>query len=174
MIYIVRHGQTDWNKEGRYQGRIDVDLNSEGIGQAIKLRCKLADIKFDKVFSSPLKRAYKTAQIICDNDIITDYRLIERCNGKLEGKLKNEIKEKIDFNDPFNTVMGIESIIDFRNRIKSFLDDIVKKYKGENILIVTHAGVGIYIKCYFEGEPKDGNYNGYKLKNCEVLKYENN
>ena len=174
MIYIVRHGKTDWNKEGRYQGRIDVDLNSEGVSQAIKLRCKLADIKFDKVFSSPLKRAYKTAQIICDNDIITDYRLIERCNGKLEGKLKNEIKEKIDFNDPFNTVMGIESIIDFRNRIKSFLDDIVKKYKGENILIVTHAGVGIYIKCYFEGEPKDGNYSCYKLKNCEVLKYENN
>lgn len=120
MIYIVRHVQTDWNKEGRYQGRIDVDLNSEGVSQAIKIRDKLADIKFDKVFSSPLKRAYKTARIICDNDIITDYRLIERCNGKLEGKLKNEIKEKIDFNDPFNTVMGIESIIDFRNRIKSF------------------------------------------------------
>ena len=147
MIYIVRHGKTDWNKEGRYQGRIDVVLNSEGISQAIKRRCKIADIKFDKVFSSPSKRAYKTAQIICDNDIITDYRLIKRCNGKLEVKLKNEIKLKIDFNDPFNIVMGIDSIIDFRNRIKLFLDDlddIVKKYK-----------------CY-------------KLKNCEVLKYENN
>ena len=49
MIYIVRHGQTDWNKEGRYQGRIDVELNSEGVGQDEKIRDKLADIKIYKV-----------------------------------------------------------------------------------------------------------------------------
>lgn len=174
MIYIVRHGQTDWNVEGRYQGRMDVELNEKGIDQAQKTHEKLANIKFDKVFSSPLKRAYKTAQIICDNDIVTDERIIERCNGELEGKLKTEIKEEIDFNDPFNTKMGIESITDFRDRIKGFLDDIVNNYKGKDILVVTHAGVSIYIKCYFEGEPKDGNYNNYKLKNCEFLEYENN
>ena len=50
MSYIVRHGKTDWNKEGRYQGRIDVELNREGVGQAEKIHDKLADIKFDKVF----------------------------------------------------------------------------------------------------------------------------
>lgn len=174
MIYIVRHGQTNWNKEGRYQGRMDVELNGKGIDQARKTREKLAGIKYDKVFSSPLKRAYKTAQIICDNEIITDERIIERCNGELEGKLKTEVKEEIDFNDPFNTKMGIEPITDFRGRIKDFLDDIVNNYQNKNILVVTHAGVSIYIKCYFEGEPKDGNYNNYKLKNCEFLEYENN
>lgn len=173
MIYIVRHGQTDWNVEGRYQGRKDVELNSKGIEQAKKTAEKLSGIKFDKVFSSPLKRAFQTAEIITEEDIIPDERLFERCNGELEGKLKTEVTEDIDFNDPHNTKFGIESITDFRNRIKDFLDDITKNYKGQNILVVTHAGVSIYIRCYFEGEPKDGNYNNYKLKNCEYLEYEN-
>ena len=174
MIYIVRHGQTDWNVEGRYAGRVDVKLNSKGIEQAKITAEKLSGIKFDKVFSSPLKRAIQTAEIICNGKINTDERIIERCNGELEGKLKTEIIEKIDFNDPDNIKYGIEPITDFRNRINEFLDDITKKYVGKNVLVVTHAGVGIYIKCYFEGEPKDGNYSSYKLKNCEFLMYENN
>lgn len=171
MIYIVRHGQTDWNVEGRNQGRIDVELNQKGIEQALKMKDKLKDIKFDKVFSSPLKRAYKTAQIITSNEIIVDNRIIERCNGKLEGKLKNEINVDIDFNDPHERRMGIENIIDFRNRINDFLEEILKKYKGKNVLVVTHAGVSIYVRCFFEGEPSDSNYNALKLNNCEVLEY---
>ena len=174
MIYIVRHGQTDWNVEGRYGGRVDVKLNSKGKKKKKITAEKLSGIKFDKVFSSPLKRAIQTAEIICNGKINTDERIIERCNGELEGKLKTEIIEKIDFNDPDNIKYGIEPITDFRNRINEFLDDITKKYVGKNVLVVTHAGVGIYIKCYFEGEPKDGNYSSYKLKNCEFLMYENN
>ncbi len=100
MIYIVRHGQTDWNVEGIYQGRIDIPLNKTGIEQAKRTREKLRGIKFDKVFSSPLKRAFETAQIICDNPIIKDDRIIERCNGELEGKQKSEYKGTVDFNDP--------------------------------------------------------------------------
>ncbi len=173
MIYIVRHGQTDWNIEGRYQGRIDIELNEKGIEQAYKIHDELKNIKFDLVFSSPLKRAYKTAKIICNNNIIKDERLIERCNGELEGKLKSEVEEIIDFNDPNENKMGIENINDFRYRIKNFFEDITSNYKGKNILVVTHAGVSIYAKCFFEGEPLDSNYNNYKLKNCEYLEYNN-
>ena len=173
MIYIVRHGQTDWNVERRYQGRLDVELNDKGFEQAQKIQEKLSDVKFDKVFSSPLKRALKTAQIITSNEIITDERIIERCNGELEGKLKSEIEVEIDFNDPNETRMGVENINDFRKRIKEFFEEISKKYKGKNILVVTHAGVSIYARCFFEGEPVDGNYNNLKLKNCEVLEYDN-
>ena len=172
MIYIVRHGQTDWSLEGRYAGRKDVKLNIKGIQQAKKIYNELKNIKFDKVFSSPLKRAYKTAQIICDNEIITDERLIERCNGELEGKLKEECLLNIDFNG-INIGLGIESIISFRKRIYDFFDEITEKYKGKNILIVTHAGVRIYARCDFEGDPLDGDYSKYKIKNCEVIKYEN-
>lgn len=173
MIYIVRHGQTDWNVEGRYAGRIDVELNEKGIKQAETIHDLMKNIKFDYVFSSPLKRAYKTAQIICDNDIIMDDRIIERSNGELEGKLKTEINVEINFNDPNEKRMNIENINDFRDRIKNFFEDITTKYKGKNILVVTHAGVSIYAKCFFEGDPSDGDYSSYKLKNCEYLEYNN-
>ena len=173
MIYIVRHGQTNYNVEGRYGGRIDVLLNEKGISQANELKKILKDIKFDVVISSPLRRAYQTAKIICDNDIITDKRIIERDNGELEGKLKSEIDEFPDFNDPNETRYNIENIVDFRNRIYDFFSEIKEKYRGKNILIVTHAGIGIYARCFFEGEPSDGNYMNYKLNNCEVLEYEN-
>ena len=173
MIYIVRHGQTDWNLEGRYQGRLDVELNEKGIKQAEKIHEELKDIKFDIVFSSPLKRAYKTAQIITNEPIIKDERIIERCNGELEGKLKTETVDFVDFTDPNECRLGIEKLTDFRDRITNFFDDITNNYKGKNVLVVTHAGVSIYTKCYFEGEPKDGDYSKYKLKNCDVLKYEN-
>lgn len=173
MIYIVRHGQTDWNFLGRYGGRIDVELNDKGIHQAKEIHEKLKNIKFDIVISSPLIRALKTAQIITSNEIITDERIIERCNGELEGKLKTEIKEKINFNDPNEKRYNIENIIDFRKRINSFFEEITRTYKGKNVLVVTHAGVGIYARCFFEGEPKSGNYLDYKLNNCEILQYNN-
>ena len=171
MIYIIRHGQTDWNVEGRYAGRIDIPLNGKGIEQANIIKKKLKYIKFDKVFSSPLIRAYETAKIICDNDIIKDDRLIERSNGDLEGKLKTEIEDDIDFNNPDENKYNIESIIEFRKRIKSFFDELTRSYKNKNILIITHAGVGIYARCYFEGEPDNNDYSKYKMKNCEIIKY---
>ena len=173
MIYIVRHGQTDWNKVGKIQGHTDIELNDLGEKQALSIKEKLKDVKFDKVFSSPLKRAFKTAQIIYDGEIVTDNRLKERYNGELEGKTKSEIKAFPDFNDPDETSYGIESLNNFRNRVKDFIEEILTKYKNKNILIVTHAGVCIYARCYFEGEPKDNRYENYKLKNCEVLTYEN-
>ncbi len=173
MIYFVRHGQTDWNKIGRIQGHIDMELNNLGIEQALIVKEKLKGVKFDKVFSSPLKRAFKTAQLIYDGEIVADNRLIERYNGELEGKLNSEIKVWPNFNDPEETLYGIESLNSFRNRIKDFIDEIVTKYKNKNVLVVTHAGFCIYARCYFEGEPKDNNYENYKLKNCEVLAYKN-
>ena len=172
MIYIVRHGQTDWNIEGRYQGTIDIELNENGINQAKQICEELKNIKFDKIFSSPLKRALQTARIISSGDIIIDNRLIERSNGYLEGKLKSECNIDIDFNNPNENRLNIENILDFRKRIKDSFDDITKNYQDENILVVTHAGVGIYARCYFEGEPLDGDYSKYKLKNGEVLKYD--
>ena len=59
---------------------------------------------------------------------------------------------------------------DFRGRITEFFDKLEEKYVGKNILVVTHAGVSIYVRCYFEGESKNGNYNNYKLK---IVKYLN-
>ena len=127
MIYVVRHGQTDWNLEGRFQGRIDIPLNEKGKSQAKKTKEKLEGIKFDKVFSSPLKRALETAKIITDEPIDIDDRIIERCNGQLEGKLKTECENMVDFTDENEVKLGIESLPDFRGRITSFFDELCEK-----------------------------------------------
>ena len=173
MIYIVRHGQTKYNVEGRYGGRIDIPLNNNGIKSAKELRDKFKNVKFDYVICSPLIRTQQTAKIITNKSLILDERLIERDNGELEGKLKSEIQELPDFNDPNENKYNIESITNFRNRIEDFFCEIDEKYKGKNVLIVTHAGVGIYARCHYEGEPQNGDYLIYKMKNCAVLEYEN-
>ncbi len=168
MIYLVRHGQTDWNSEGKNQGQTDIELNPEGIIQAEILKKELKDIDFDIVFSSPLKRALKTAQIIHQGSIITDNRLMERCNGELEGKYKEY--QVVDFTDPKETRFNIEALPIFRKRIVDFWDDVLKNHGDKNVLVVTHAGVGIYSQCYFKGEPQNGDYKQYVMKNCDIIK----
>ena len=170
MIYIVRHGQTNWNTEGKYQGQTDIELNIEGVIQAEILCKELKDIDFDIVYSSPLKRAYQTAQIIYQGSIVTDTRLMERFNGKLEGKYKKLYI--VDFNDPSETRFNIESLAAFRKRIVSFWDDLIKTHGNRNVLVVTHGGVGIYSQCYFKGEPQNNDYNQYMMKNCDIIQIE--
>ncbi len=174
MIYIVRHGQTDWNVKGIMQGRTDIPLNEVGINQALETKEKLKDINFDKVFSSPLKRAYETAKIITNKDIIIDERLIERGNGLLEGKSKNEFPKDLDFNnDKQCTKYEIELLENIHNRIQNFFSYLEENYKNKNILIVTHAGTILNIRCILEGEPEDGDISKYKVNNCEVIIYNN-
>jgi len=171
MIYLVRHGQTDWNLQGINQGRKDIELNKTGIEQAETLANKLKNVKFDAVLSSPLKRTIKTAQIICQDNIIIDDRLIERSNGELEGR-KNT-KDIIDFTDPKDVRYGIEPLPEFRKRIKDFWDEVLKKYVNKNVLIVTHAGVTMYSQAYLKGEFGYADYTSYKLENGEVLEIPN-
>lgn len=172
MIYLVRHGQTDWNLEGRNQGQTDIELNETGIQQAKDIAIQLLGIKFDACFSSPLKRALKTCQIIYPGKIIIDERLKERCNGELEGKINP--KGIVDFNDPNETRYGIEPLPFFKDRLKQFWDFILKDYQNKNVLIVTHAGVGIWTQVYFNGEPENGNYEQYKISNGTIQQFKDN
>ena len=171
MIYFVRHGQTAWNVLKIYQGHKDIELDETGLQQAYEMKEKLAGITFDIVFSSPLKRAFKTAQIIYDGKIITDDRLKERCCGDMEGQYTSQIK--IDFADPNDTRFNVEPLLLFRKRINAFWDDVLRLYPNKNVLVVAHAGIGIYSQCYFKGEPKDGDYSTYYIQNCEVLTFDN-
>ena len=173
MIYIVRHGQTNYNLEGKITGRRDISLNKQGVKEALIVKDKLKNIYFDYVFVSPLKRTIETARLIVNNDLIIDNRIIERSNGELEGKFKNEIPEAVNFNLMNESIYGLEPISEIRKRINSFLDEIKNKYPNKNILIVTHGGVIINMRVYFEGEPKSGDYDNYIINNCEVLVYDN-
>ncbi len=97
-IFLVRHGETNWNKEGRFQGQRNIPLNNNGKEQAEKASKYLREINFNKAFSSSMDRPYETAQIILqhnsDLEITKIERLVEISHGLWEGKLENEIKEE--------------------------------------------------------------------------------
>lgn len=175
MIYVVRHGQTDWNLQGRCQGWHDIELNQTGLEQAMELAAKLSDVKFDVCFSSPLKRAVKTAQTIYRGKIILDQRIIERGNGALEGRpdWKDLGVNFNDPNDPIGKKYGVEMLPDLQKRLSLFWDEILEKYVNKNVLVVTHAGTAMWSKVYFYGEPKDGDMSHYHLANCEVWQIDN-
>ena len=97
-IFLIRHGETNWNKEGRFQGQIDIPLNHNGKNQARKTFEYLKNISFNKAFSSSMNRPYETAQIILQNNKDIKIKkidsLVEISHGLWEGKLEEEIKEK--------------------------------------------------------------------------------
>ena len=89
IVYLMRHGETDWNKARRLQGQSDIALNENGIDLARKTAAGLKGVTFDRVFSSPLKRALMTAQIIAAESgcaVETDDRLKEINFGPSEGE----------------------------------------------------------------------------------------
>ena len=176
-MIVTRHGQTNWNKEGKVQGHADIMLNEEGIRQAYITKELLKDEQIDLILCSPLLRARQTAEIIKgDNDIliIADNGLIERDFGEFEGLKKTEF----DFENFWNykcpeKYESAENINAFYKRIFDTLRRIRKEYKEyKNILLVTHGGVSIPIDCFFNGLIYKDNMLECALENCEVKKYE--
>lgn len=166
-LYVLRHGETEYNKEGRFQGQNNISLNEEGKKQAEETKKELQNIKFDKVFVSPLKRAIETAKIVVPNyKIEIDNRIIERSFGKLEGE-----KSIIDYEERIKE-FGIESIEDLEKRVKCFLKEIFKKAKKEeNILVVTHGGVAQIINKLLEEDYNEINFKDFLLKNGKYICY---
>ena len=176
-IYVTRHGQTEWNKIRKVMGRCDKPLNDVGKEQAKETRDQLLDKDIDLIICSPLTRAKQTAEIINENrniPIIYDERIIERDFGSFEGFNVKELDnhELWDYykNDNYE---GTENIQELFKRIYNFLDDIIPKYHGKNILLVTHGGVSIPVYCYFNKVIPEGSliYANISLKNCEVSVY---
>ena len=172
-IYVTRHVQTDWNVQGKTQGRADIELNEVGIKQAKQTKEELKNIDIDLIICSPLKRAKKTAEIINEGrniPIIFDDQIIERNFGEFEGE-KIKFDEFWDYN-AHPRYQRAETIQEIISRISNFLDKIKEEYKDKNVLLVTHGGVSIAINCYFKGIPEDGKLINYCLHNCEVQEFE--
>lgn len=172
-IYATRHGQTDWNVQGKTQGRTDIELNEVGIKQAKQTKEELKNVDIDLIICSPLKRAKQTAEIINEGrniQIIFDNQIIERNFGEFEGK-KIKFDEFWDYN-AHPRYQRAETIQEIISRISNFLDKIKEEYKDKNVLLVTHGGVSIAINCYFKGIPEDGKLINYCLHNCEVQEFE--
>jgi len=148
-IYITRHGETEWNKVRRMQGQQDSPLSSLGVKQATWLSNKLKNVNIDIIYSSSLKRAIHTANIIRNErpiDIIPSDELKEIYLGNWEGKLMSEVEKEypIHFNhfwkspEHYEPIDG-ESFQDLTNRVNNFFETIIHKHKDKNILIVGHA-----------------------------------
>ena len=174
-LYVIRHGQTNWNLKGIIQGQKDIELNDKGINEARKAKDEFNSLKIDLIMCSPLKRAKETAKILnTDKNINIIYKseLIERGLGDFEGE--SCITEEDDiYNYHMNkTIRNIEPVVDLCNRVNDLIDEIKNKYKGKNILLVTHSGTARAIERYFYGIDENGDLLPENLKNCEIREYE--
>ena len=177
MIYIIRHGQTELNHANVLQGRSDCPLNENGIMQAKEAGQWLMDqgIVFSHVYSSPLKRAVQTAELIApEKPVVIDGRLIEMDYGPYEGMdLSDPPPEIITFFSDFvnnPAPEGMEPLSDVVQRTGAFLEEI-KELPG-NILISTHA---IAMKGALEYLTPDsnGSYWSKYIGNCAVYAVNN-
>lgn len=183
-LYIVRHGQTEWNLAGKLQGQMDSNLTELGIKQAKWLSESLKEVKFDAVYSSSSGRAFNTAEILYNGeseDIIKDDNLREINLGDWEGIERSKIQEEypttleLFWSEPHNYIpVTGESYQDLNDRVVSSLKDIISKHKNENILIVSHGVVIKTIMAYFENRELKDLWNPPFIYNTSVCKVEIN
>ncbi|MEO1783840.1 histidine phosphatase family protein [Thermodesulfobium sp. 4217-1] len=149
-IYLIRHGETDWNKESRYQGVKDIELSAKGIEQVRKLGKYFSSIPLDILVSSPLSRTKETANSILDFypkklQVFYDDRFLEISHGLWEGKLVSEVKREFKeiYNfwkvSPYEAKMPEgEGLHDVSLRATSAFKEWVDNNRGNDIAFVTH------------------------------------
>jgi probable phosphoglycerate mutase len=157
-IYVARHGQTDWNVEGRLQGGTDIPLNATGRQQAIELAQRLKGVHLDAIYSSTLKRSRETAEVVGGSTRLTSVPgLNERRLGRFEGRklarsttrgasnggaasddpLTREYDRRLI--DPKDALDGGESLEDFGARVSQATTDLLARHHSGSILIVGHS-----------------------------------
>jgi probable phosphoglycerate mutase len=150
-VIVIRHGQTTWNTERRFQGHHDSPLTQKGISQAEALARRLAHERFSALYSSDLGRATRTAQIIAHatgHDVVVDPRLRERGLGLFQGLKSAEIQaaypqeyERYRNREMDYTVPAGESLRQQVERNLACLEELAKNHAGQTIVVVTHGGV---------------------------------
>ena len=137
MLYVMRHGPTDWNAEGRLQGHTDIPLSQHGREEMRRMgqRLREADFSADQICTSPLKRAWETAHIIAEEigftgEIRVEPELIERCFGEAEGKIIAQLDLSAQF-------PGMESAPELCKRVERVLERYARM--SGTVLLVTHG-----------------------------------
>lgn len=181
-LLLVRHGETNWNKESRFQGIRDIPLNDNGRSQGQKVRTFLQDIPIDFAISSSMLRPKETAEIILEQhpgvELETIPELIEICHGLWEGMLESEIEAEYaqllqQWKDKPETVQMPEgeNLQQVWDRGVAAWNKIVEKYSNTEIpqtgLVVAHDAINKVILCYLLGLKPDNFWN-IKQGNCAV------
>jgi len=142
-IQLIRHGETDWNLNNRYQGTSDVPLNDTGRRQAAALAEAMRGESWDLIVSSPLSRAYETAKAVAgaidipEDEIVTDARVQERAYGKAEGLTLVEREEAW----PEGNWPGLEEWESVAHRAMETIGELAATRAGQRILVVCHGGL---------------------------------
>lgn len=180
-IYIVRHGETKWNKEKRLQGSTDILLSEAGRDLAIKTGQALMNTRIDKIYSSPLKRAYETAQLIRNGreiELIKDDRIRELNFGSFEGKSYTELIEsdtsfKFFFNEPhlYEPTDDGESLNQLIQRAGNFMQEVIEPLETfcERVMIVAHGAINKGIMSYVKKHSLEHFWAGGLQRNCNVI-----
>ncbi len=158
ILYLIRHGETDWNHARRIQGHSDIDLNRQGIQQANQLAARFAGKTFHAVYSSDLSRARETARGIAELmnvPVSTRPHLRERCYGEWEGLTYEEIRERFQQRDEASC--GIESFEEMQQRAVSVLTELATSHLGETVVVVSHGGfINSFLHYVTNGEQGTG------------------
>ena len=173
VLYLARHGETDWNKENRVLGRTDAPLNETGLAQAHELVRALHDIRLRAVYASPLKRAAEIGRMAADDHGLacqTDDRLIEMDFGRMEGALRDDPAYLAEKRKLFTRYPGGESYFQTAARVYSFLDELKRSGEDGNILVLTHNGICRVAATYFLDMTEE-EFVSYSMKNCEVRSF---
>ncbi len=179
-VYLIRHGETDWNRECRLQGQSDTELNEIGLELARITAKELKDLSFDAIYSSPLKRAYRTAEIMNegrDLEIITDNRLLEINFGEREGHIipgRDGDKSNPIYNfefvpDAYVPADGGETFDEIYARTGDFWDNVIVPLEGryESVLIIGHGCMNRTIINRLMDKPLSEFWK-VKLDNCAI------
>jgi broad specificity phosphatase PhoE len=178
-LLLVRHGETDWNRDGRWQGHSDTHLNEVGREQAARLADELGRI--DVVYSSDLARARETAEIVAERlglEVEVDARLRERSFGAWEGKTRTEIEA--EFGEAHTRWLAgegpgaddAEPFADFGARVQSFLEDVQARHPDETVLVVAHGGSIRVIHALASGLDYVRDHRSIPgVANCAVTRY---
>ena len=161
VVYLVRHGETQWNADGRCQGRADADFTELGREQLRSLATELADVAFDAAYTSPLPRAVRTADAILAGRRLRARRvdaLSEISYGSLQGTRFSDWPAPLHERwrrDPWSvTFPEGESLELVQERVLPAFDDIVRSHPGETVLVSSHGHVNRLILASLHDRPR--------------------
>src|SRR5919109_2911778 len=179
-LLLVRHGETDWNRDGRWQGHSDRPLNELGQRQASELAESLDGV--DVIYSSDLVRARETAEILGAQlgvEVRLDRRLRERSFGAWEGMTMDEIEQRFrEALDRWRTGEGFgaddaEPFEEFGARVRSFVEDVLGRHPQETVLVVGHGGSIRVVHAFACGLDYVRDHRSIPaVANCAVARYE--
>jgi len=170
VLYLTRHGETEWNRKNICMGQKDIELNKKGIEQAYRLGKKIKNLEIDFIITSPLIRCRKTAEIVneyINKKIIIEPRLIEVDTGMYEGLSDKKIIVKV-----YNEIIpGGETANTVQKRVFKAIEKLKQKYLDKKILIVAHGFVGNMIYKYFNPNISEREFFDFIIKNAEIKKF---